>query len=48
MGMSDRDRLRDARRDDNLTDALRIPAPWDAIESAASPQAPEGQDTQPE
>ncbi len=29
MGMTDRERLKDARRDDNLTDAQRIPAPWD-------------------
>ncbi|KAI1792820.1 kinase-like protein [Ganoderma leucocontextum] len=29
MGMSDRERVKDARRDDNLTDVQRIPAPWD-------------------
>ncbi|KAL1746115.1 kinase-like domain-containing protein [Schizophyllum fasciatum] len=30
MGMNDRDRMNDARADENLTDAPRIPAPWDA------------------
>jgi len=29
MTMNDRDRLRDARADQNLTDAPRDPAPWD-------------------
>lgn len=30
MGMNDRDRLNDARADQNLADVARIPAPWDA------------------
>lgn len=33
MVMSDRDRLNDARADENLTDVVRIPAPWDALPS---------------
>ncbi|KAJ4490043.1 other/ULK/ULK protein kinase [Lentinula aciculospora] len=30
MAMNDRDRLKDARADQNLADVARIPAPWDA------------------
>lgn len=30
MAMTDRDRLNDARADQNLADVARIPAPWDA------------------
>ena len=29
MSMNDRDRLNDARADQNLADVARIPAPWD-------------------
>ena len=29
MAMSDRDRMNDARADQNLADVARIPAPWD-------------------
>jgi len=29
MAMNDRDRLNDARADQNLVDVARIPAPWD-------------------
>ncbi|KAJ4486842.1 kinase-like domain-containing protein [Lentinula lateritia] len=34
MAMNDRDRLKDARADQNLADVARIPAPWDAKPSA--------------
>jgi serine/threonine-protein kinase ULK/ATG1 len=30
MAMNERDRLNDARADQNLADVERIPAPWDA------------------
>lgn len=30
MSMNDRDRINDARADQNLADVARIPAPWDA------------------
>ena len=41
------DRIKDARRDDNLTDVARIPAPWDvpAAEGGASHQAPDTQNS---
>ncbi|PIL28991.1 transporter [Ganoderma sinense ZZ0214-1] len=43
MGMTDRERLKDARRDDNLTDVQRIPAPWDLanLEGEAPRQEPD-------
>ncbi|TFK32395.1 other/ULK/ULK protein kinase [Crucibulum laeve] len=34
MAMNDRDRLNDARADQNLADVARIPAPWDAKPSS--------------
>ena len=37
MGMTDRERLKDARRDDNLTDVQRIPAPWDVADPEGEP-----------
>ncbi|KAH9854625.1 Pkinase-domain-containing protein [Lenzites betulinus] len=41
MGMSDRERVKDARMDHNLVDVLRIPAPWDVPEpDPNSPQEP--------
>ena len=48
MGMTDRERLKDARRDDNLTDVQRIPAPWDLAdpESEAPRQEPDPQSPQ--
>ena len=48
MGMTDRERLRDARRDDNLTDVSRTPAPWDmaGTEDGTPPQGPDIQNPQ--
>ena len=48
MGMTDRERLKDARRDDNLTDAQRIPAPWDMADPEGEPprQEPDSQNPQ--
>ena len=40
MGMSDRERMKDARRDDNLTDVARIPAPWE-VSADPPPQDPQ-------
>ena len=41
MSMNDRDRLNDARADQNLADVARIPAPWDAKPlDAARPAIP--------
>ena len=44
MGMSDRERMKDARLDDNLVDVARIPAPWDVAD--ADPPAPQEADPQ--
>ena len=41
MGMTDRERVRDARRDDNLTDVPRIPAPWDVAPTEGGTPPPE-------
>ncbi|TBU37053.1 kinase-like protein [Dichomitus squalens] len=43
MGMTDRERVKDAKRDDNLTDVPRIPAPWD-VADAAGEMPPQGPD----
>ncbi|RDB17199.1 Serine/threonine-protein kinase ATG1 [Hypsizygus marmoreus] len=37
MNMNDRDRINDARADQNLADVARIPAPWDAKPAAPRP-----------
>ena len=37
MAMNHRDRVNDARADQNLADVARIPAPWDAKPSASEP-----------
>jgi serine/threonine-protein kinase ULK2 len=39
MAMNERDRLRDARADQNLVDVTRVPAPWDVqpLDQPASP-----------
>ena len=39
MAMNHRDRVNDARADQNLADVARIPAPWDAKPSS-SPSEP--------
>ncbi|KAI0327491.1 Pkinase-domain-containing protein [Cubamyces sp. BRFM 1775] len=38
MGMTDRERVKDARMDHNLSDVPRIPAPWDPQEADPPPQ----------
>ncbi|KAG6875795.1 hypothetical protein C0992_002293 [Termitomyces sp. T32_za158] len=42
MNMNDRDRINDARADQNLADVARIPAPWDAkpVQDANKPRTP--------
>ncbi|KAF9001203.1 other/ULK/ULK protein kinase [Cyathus striatus] len=40
MAMTDRDRLNDARADQNLADVARIPAPWDVKPSTPSESKP--------
>ncbi|PCH36885.1 other/ULK/ULK protein kinase [Wolfiporia cocos MD-104 SS10] len=40
MGMSHRDRVKDARLDNNLDDVTRDPAPWDAQVAQPSPSKP--------
>jgi serine/threonine-protein kinase ULK/ATG1 len=37
MAMNHRDRVNDARADQNLADVARIPAPWDAKPSPSEP-----------
>jgi len=37
MAMNHRDRVNDARADQNLADVARIPAPWDAKPKHSSP-----------
>ncbi|KAI0634197.1 Pkinase-domain-containing protein [Trametes polyzona] len=37
MGMTDRERLKDARKDHNLVDVPRIPAPWDPMPDDPAP-----------
>ena len=37
MAMNHRDRVNDARADQNLADVARIPAPWDAKPMQPSP-----------
>ncbi|KAI0752666.1 kinase-like protein [Daedaleopsis nitida] len=44
MGMTDRERIKDARLDNNLVDVPRIPAPWDAQDPPTS-QEPDSQTT---
>ena len=39
MAMNHRDRVNDARADQNLADVARIPAPWDAKPSPSEPTA---------
>jgi serine/threonine-protein kinase ULK/ATG1 len=40
MAMNDQDRLNDARADDNLADAVRVPAPWDVKPAAGAAATP--------
>ncbi|KAG2006923.1 CAMK/CAMKL/GIN4 protein kinase, variant 2 [Coprinopsis cinerea AmutBmut pab1-1] len=40
MAMNDRDRIIDARADQNLADVARIPAPWDVKPSPSSTSSP--------
>ena len=40
MAMNHRDRVNDARADQNLADVIRIPAPWDAKPSASEKTPP--------
>lgn len=40
MGMSDRDRLRDARLDKNLDDVQRDPPPWEVTPDLEQPSEP--------
>ncbi len=37
MAMNHRDRVNDARADQNLADVARVPAPWDAKPANSSP-----------
>ena len=46
MGMSDRERVKDARMDHNLVDVQRIPAPWDVNGSDPPPAAEQDQQNQ--
>ncbi|KAI0708695.1 kinase-like protein [Earliella scabrosa] len=46
MGMSDRERVKDARMDHNLVDVQRIPAPWDVNGSDPPPAAEQNQQNQ--
>ena len=40
MAMNHRDRVNDARADQNLADVARIPAPWDAKPSPSEQTLP--------
>ena len=40
MAMNHRDRVNDARADQNLADVVRIPAPWDAKPSPSESEQP--------